>query len=237
MNIFQGAVYYIREFDPKFTPIGANRQQIETLEALAGRPLPPVYADFLAVMGVSMDWLVIDAFDLHIRTVAEYYRENKWLSSTQYFRIGSATAQPLLHPHLEDGVHGELPEVISIPDYGPNSFDLAVRRRTPYAGSLDEMICMPVFEQFELRANDRKPIKVEARKRQEGALDRAQAALESYGFTTLWFSSPTGRAFRRDDAAIKAVQNYVHPLVIDIGADSQLMAESLALQVRKDLQL
>lgn len=236
MSLFTGVVKYIAQFDPKFKPTAASTQQIRTLESMAGRPLPAAYRSFLEVMGTGMDWLVIDHFDLNIDTVIDFYRTGSWLSQTQYFRIGSATMPPMAHPHLELVPYSDDPqEVICIPDYGPNSFRDELRRRMPYAGSLEEMICMPVFDMYELNGEDRTPVHLASDDKVPGGLEKAEAILTRAGLQPVWFSSPTGRAYWRQDGAAKAVQTYLGPLHVSVSFESDASARPVIEELVAEL--
>ena len=236
MSLFKAVVSYIREFDPKFSPIPATPDQIRLFESYVGRPLPLSYRSFLEVMGISQDWLLPHGFDLRIETAARFYQTNRWLTEvSSYIRIGDDTQPPLAHPHLH--VLSEHVEVVSIPDYTRETWPEAARFRTPVAGALDELVCMPVFEMFELGAEGRTQSKLVASAQVPNGLERTEALLARYGFSSLFFSSHTGHAYRHDAAAAKATQDYVHPLTVWVSADSPAFRAAITEIVAKELAL
>jgi hypothetical protein len=231
MTIFECVKGYIGGFDPQFPQSveGASAQEIQELDALTDGTLPAIYRDFLRVMGRSMDWLSINDFDLSVGGVLQFYRTNRWLASTRFVRIGHATQNPLFHPFLEViPLVDEGPPVVSFPEFDKSSYQDALRFRSPVAGSLEEMICMPVFDAYELRARERQPVSIVGERWDPPALDRATKICEDNGFERVWFSSESGRAFTRDDAAISINQLGGYPIQIRIGADSPAGQKSLA---------
>jgi hypothetical protein len=239
MNIYKHVVDYIRDYDDQFAPVGATPDEIRSLRSLAGRPLPPNYEDFLVVFGRSMDWLRVDGFDLKIDTVMAFYRQNPWMGQTPYVRIGNASRIPLEHPHLRHvPLSAEYPSVYGVPDYsGQEDFDRKLILATPLYGAMDEMLCMPVFEQYELRKDARQPTTFRAQEAIEGGLDRVQALLERLGLDLLFFSSSTGRAFKNEETAVKAVQTYLAPIEVTVSSDKPLIQQGFVELLQKELQL
>jgi hypothetical protein len=222
MTVFECVKRYIGGFDPQFPQSveGASPRDVQELERLAGGMLPSIYKDFLQVMGRNTDWLSVSDFDLRIDGVIRFYRDNQWLTSTRYVRIGNGTRNPLFHPYLEvvPLAEGD-PPVVCLPECNKASYQDALRHRTPVAGSLEEMICTPVFDMFELRGGNRQPVCITAEKWDPPAIDRASAFYEEQGFERLWFSSDDVRAFRREDAAVRIAQFGGAPMQVWIGAD------------------
>jgi hypothetical protein len=221
MTTFERVLAYIRSHDSQFAPEGATPEQVDELEALVGAPLPEIYRDFLEVMGRDMDWISIEQIDFRIETVIDYYRHENWLPADRYIRIGSARKDPAFNPHLELSYVSDDPRVVLFGDLSPASFaDPASRFRVPFAGSLPEMVCLPVFRMFEIDGEGRRPTYLETPGWRPEAIDQAERLfVETLGFERLWFSSVWGRAYRRDDAAIQAVQLGGYPLQLWVRGD------------------
>src|SRR5947208_3659663 len=71
--------------------IGASPDEIERLEALAGRPLPTFYRWFLTRMGTSAGPLDFRSLDLSAATVLSCYADGLVKRDTRLFMIGFET--------------------------------------------------------------------------------------------------------------------------------------------------
>jgi hypothetical protein len=243
MTIFQRLVAYVAEFDPRFPDAiaGAAPDEIDELQALVGAPLPEIYHDFLALMGKSMDWITIRRMDLRIGTVLDYYRRERWLPGTRIVRIGTEHEEPRLHPFLEIDLAGGDSEVVCMPACRPEEFEeVSLTRLEPVAGSLQELVAMPVFRMLEVRAGGRVPAVLKAPRWSGDAWDGVQDVMASASFETLWFSSRSGRAFHRGGDAVAAIQLLGYPLQLFIGIDAEPKRALLAaafMQRLPDLRL
>jgi hypothetical protein len=236
MSLFESAASYINEFERGFSSRkkGASRSQIRLLESLTGRRLPADYADFAEVMGASMG-VELGPFDLSIDRVIEFYRNGQWLAQTPFFRIGDGTRFPVSHPHLKVlDLPGEENEVVLIPDYTAANFQHSLRGLTPLAGSLVELICMPIFDRHELNNEEREAVTMQGPMSDAG-LQRAETVLVSLGFTKHWFSSATGCAFWRTDGAAKAVQTYLGPPTVTVSSDTTGRRDEMADHLEREL--
>lgn len=236
MPHFAELIEYADGFDPSFSAslVPATTAQIEQVEQLAGRNAPDSYREFLETMGQSTGWVKAPPFDLRVDTVIEFYREGRWLSETAYFRIGEGTVFPIDHPHLEDlAFRDRLPEVIAIPDYAESSFRFELRGRRPICGSLLELIGCPIFERFELKGKSRRPERLGSAAHASSALDSMQEYLLETGFELVFFSTINGRYFTKKGAAIRAWQDYLHPLQAEVSADAPVEQQHLVTALRQ----
>jgi hypothetical protein len=231
MTIFERLVEYTAAFDPKFPAAiaGALPEQIAELESLLGGPPPEIYHDFLRVMGHSMDWIKIRRMDLRIETVLGYYRRENWLPRNRFIRIGEEHEEPRLHPYLMIDYPPEEPTVVCFPACRPQEFDDVISSSLePLAGSLQELVAMPVFRTFEVRAGGRVPDLLREPGWRAGAIRKAEDALAALGFERLWFSSAWGQAYRSRGAAIEVTQHIGYPLEISVTAGDERERERLS---------
>ncbi|HEX8202110.1 MAG TPA: hypothetical protein VF590_16665, partial [Isosphaeraceae bacterium] len=223
MTTFERVVAYVARFDPAFPAAirGAEPGLIAELDSRLGGNLPAIHRDFLTVMGRDMDWIQVGRMDFRIETVLDYYEEHDHPPSYFYVRIGTERAEPRFHPHLEIKLEGDHP-VVCFPYALPEYFHgVVATHREYFAGSLHEMVCTPVFRIYELHGGGtRRPISLRADRWDPGALRPVEEVAARLGFETVWFSSATARALRRDDAAAWAVQRPGVPLQLTLAADS-----------------
>src|SRR5689334_7924637 len=173
MTPFERVKEYISTFDPPFAEHarGASEEELEELEQRLDAPLPDIYVDFLRVLGKDTDWISIDKIDFSIDAVLRYYRRHDWPTAYDYVRIGEDPKDPAFHPYIEvNPLPDTEQEVIRIPDCSKETFaEVSVRFRAPLAGSLAELICMPVFEMYEIYGAGRVPASLTANVWRTGA--------------------------------------------------------------------
>jgi len=228
---FERLVEYTSGFDPGFAGgiEGASDAELDELDTLLNERMPPTYRDFLRLMGRSTDWIAVPNYDLRIHQVLAYYRRETWMAQTHYIRIGVAVQEPSFNPHLRLHDDDREPDVVCFPGCGPDTFDEVVANfLDPVAGSLLELVAMPVFRTFELCPDGRKPAYLATESRAEGDLDSAEDAALDLGFERRWFSSLTGRALARaDGAAIRLLGFQGYPLMVWLASDDPMDEASL----------
>lgn len=239
-DVWQDVVDYVAQFDPSFPDQveGASAEEIEELERLLPEgSLPEVYRGFLQAMGRSTDWINIRNIDFHIEVVLDYYRLEHWLPANRYVRIGLAGEAPGFHPHLEILPVGDSP-VIAFPETQPKYLEDTLTKFTTYlAGSLPELFAMPVFEMYEIYSVPREAVTLRAQSWRRRAVDDLEEWVASQAMERLFFSSRTGRAWHRPDAAIRGIQRVGMPLEVRLAADDPRQTQHLATLLHQDLSL
>ncbi len=237
-SLFDRVVAYVARFDPRFPDaiLAATPEQITELESLTGAPLPPVYSDFLSHMGRSTDWISVRRMDLRIETVLDYYRRERWLPADRFLRIGTELDEPALHPFLQLDPFGGDPAVVCMRAVRPEAFEeVTMTGLDPLAGSLQELVAMPVFRMFELRAGGRVPAILHSRQWRPEAWEGVETAMEAAGLARLWFSSETGRAYSHAGAAVAATQHLGYPMQIAVGTDDRDARDALINALTRQL--
>lgn len=204
MSTMHAVVELVAGLDPafRFHIRGASEKEIAALEALAGRPLPEVYRDFLSVLGKDMDWLAVGDVDFRIETVLRAHRSPAWSPPPEYLKIGVDRHYLHFDAYLEI-LEGRPPAVVRFPAGEGLSFSEVRRFQLKrVAGSLEEMLCLPVFKMYRF---DRLPFQARYVVRGPAAsLIEISRLASGERFQWLWFSSPSAHAYERDDAVLIA---------------------------------
>jgi hypothetical protein len=238
---FFDVVDYVCEFDPQFAGSvdPATDEQIAELEALRGAPVPESYRGFLSTMGASMGWIDIRKLDFRIDTVLEYYRTETWLPADEFIRIGTDPKDTAFDPYLALSPLSGDPEVMQIRACTAETF--ADTRfgggRLQLAGSLAQMVCLPVFEMFEIYGPGRRPERLVSPSWRPEAMQDAARRVAGLGFEPLFWSSEAGRGYRREDAAIQLVQLRGFPLQALVRADKADEQTRLAEVLGEELEI
>jgi hypothetical protein len=240
MTDFERFVEYVAGYDAAFPKAirGATPEQLAELDELLGGRAPAAYRDFLTAMGQSMDWITVRAIDFHIEGVLAWYRANRWLSPSEFVRIGTEQDEPRVHPYLEVHVNpGELP-VVGLPPCSAASIRVvAAESLSPVAGSLVEMAAYPVFRAYELKKAARQPAGLRARHWSAQAMPAAAGILAAMNFQRLWWSTETGSGWQRADAAVWVRQHLGHGLQVLVAADADSERNRVAAQLQGSLNL
>lgn len=232
MISFDEVIAYISDYDPQFPASieAASAAEIAELETLTGADLPEVYRDFLAAMGRNTGWIDVERLDFRIGTVLDYYRRDDALPADEFLRIGSDTKDPSANPHLEMSWGAADYNVVVFPGCTRDTFaDMTARHLNYVAGSLQEMICRPVFRIFELFGSGRQPVLIRAGAGAASQIDQLHAMLlDDYGLEPLFWSSAEVRGYTAPGIAIEAMQFVARPLELVLRVDDALKQDSIA---------
>ncbi|HUQ95774.1 MAG TPA: hypothetical protein VM120_29115 [Bryobacteraceae bacterium] len=209
---------YIATYDPPFAKAiaGADAADVQDLEAALGRDLPPVYLDFLNVMGKSMDWLrpANAAFDAV--SLTEYYREQSWRPEG-FVKIALGQDDPFFDIYLEDA-DAATPRVVTMPR-GPTKDLDAWRKayRHPLAGSLTEYLGTSAYNKLRMAAMPEKA-RMTGSKPGSRAILQVEKECSQLSLQPVWFSNDWVKLFYAEDAGAVAKQFPGTGLAINVAA-------------------
>jgi hypothetical protein len=207
---FDDVVAYIALYDPRFPEsiAGAGDDQIAELETLIKVELPSVYRGFLSTMGRNMGWIDIQRLDLRIETVLDYYRRPDALPVKEFLRIGTDTKEPSYNPHLQLSLVAPEFRVVAFPPCTREFLDTMTSGHLhEIAGSVQQMVCRPVFRIFEIFGPGRRPLLIRARSFVYDHARQIAAILErDFGVEAELWSSEVVRGYKSGDMAVELSQ-------------------------------
>jgi hypothetical protein len=232
---------------------GAPPDAIDALQEQVGRPLPPVYRDFLALMGQSTGGL-IDQGDFNIRTVADFYgrlaldrdrdrnrSQLQQLRCARYLFIGTTIDGDGVYPdfHLDaQGVRRDCvfeSETVLRPEYE------FLEEGFVTAGSLGELFLGQAFYYLRLgRLPFRRALvsvgsHVQPQSR-PAAFNESEISRQ-LGFLAVTKAPLVWHAYDHPDAAVTCYQQVGLGLVWTVAARTRALAEKLITAMCEELRL
>ncbi|XXT25189.1 SMI1/KNR4 family protein [Sorangium sp. So ce429] len=229
---------YLEALDPEILGgiEGAEDDEIDALERLAGRPLPASYRDFLRTFGCDLDWIELGGPTFSISAVARAYQHERWSLPADLIGIGVARREPRTDVFLQSTGDGE-PRVVSIPLTEPEEAEeVRAHAERELAGSIEELIGTEAFRVLRVGAMRFRATLAQRRLR-GGELPRATTLAESLDFERLWFSTSSGCSFDRGDAALIATQRARSMLIVELAAETEAELERLRARFAAELDL
>ncbi len=229
---FDDIVAYVAGYDARFAEAiePADVDEIEELAALTGDELPPVYRDFLEVMGRSTGWIDVGRLDFNIQTVLDYYRRDTALPIDEFLRIGSDTKDPAYNPHLQLSLVAADLKVVAFPGCTLETLaDVTASQLMQLAGSMQQMFARPAFRMFEVYRPGRRPTALKTGVGTPRLLDQLEPILcGEWGLEPVFWSNSQVRAYRGDDMAVDAAQFGPRSLDLLVSADDAQRQARLA---------
>jgi hypothetical protein len=219
---------YIAPLDPHFADSiqGASAAEIHTLATLVGRPLPPVYQEFLGAMGHGTGWIKI-GYDTttDISRVIEFYRD--------YVKPGK---ELLPDNCIAISVFGvDLNVCLDIRNAGepPVVFTEANQIYKRYADSLGVLLLRLAF--FHYMPHRRAATKSFWNPERAYALGRARDLASTLGFAPLPFSDSVAWCADRRGACIGIRQYEDDGIHVLIGADQESDVVKLGSEFAREI--
>ncbi len=244
MNKFKQVVNYIASYDPEFPKHikGATQAQIDELNALQkpnyyNHQIPESVHLFLDIMGTNQDWLVIKdiqgvTYDFDINKLIEFYKEHSWIPPSQLFCLAIGPNGQNLFLNLSFSTPGD--DTLIEGNIDSVAYSTKERRADDYcdtakfvASSLLELICLTVFERYEILAKNRQHrayVISHIWEKECDFLGGLEEKLLKDGFKKLWFSG-LSKAYLRDDVALKIVTDKGIRYTYWLSADSEELLE------------
>lgn len=174
---------------------GVTPGEIEQIEQLAGRPLPPFYRWFLSRMGKSMGRLAYRILDFSAQRVVACYAEKLVAPDPQFLFIGYNSDEVMpLHAFYDLEAPARADALVTVRDALGNE-------RHDRFETLREMLAWGAFLQFRVGTM---PQQCEGTITGEhpGLLSRLDPVMSSLGFTQPVPTGPYCRLYERPDAAM-----------------------------------
>ncbi len=241
MSKFKQVLNYIAGYDPEFPKHikAATQTQIDELDSIlvlehATPKIPESYRSFLEFMGASQDWLIIKdvhgtIYDFSIDKLIEFHKCHQWLAIDDTFCLALGPNNQNLYiargyQKSDKGTYLAEKRIESITYQSEETRIDDLCDTTKFvANSLVELICLSVFEHFEILAKNRQHrayVISHKWERECDFLGGLEAQLLKDGFEKLWFSD-LSKAYLRDDVAIKILTHKNIRYTYWLSADSE----------------
>lgn len=193
MNIIDRCIAFCTSLDPDFPRRlrGSTPEQIAALEQAMGRPLGEAHRAFLERMGEETGTLDLGPYTTSPRALVER-RKDELSAPPEGMELFAAALADDEDVFLREG---EDPEVVRHEDDETDAV----------AGSLSELICLPIFNARRAVVLPLQGMYTEKEMRSD-TLSRCRRIGELFGFEPLWFSNAHTYAATRGSLVVVAKQ-------------------------------
>lgn len=197
---------------------GVEAKEIDALRAAARSPFPPIYREFLALMGSRSGWLTPPEAKFDAASLADYYKLTAWRPQPGYLKIGLVQADPYLDFYLKADPGNQI-RVVSMPR-GPIQDPDKIKKSMRHlrGGSLAEFLGTSIFRRMRM-ATYASHQRAAAAESADGALDEFAAEADTNGLRPAAFSSDWVKVFEGRGLGVVARQLPGSVLAVDVAGD------------------